>query len=214
MPKLTASFYRDNDVLTISKALLGKVLVTNFNGEMTAGMIVETEAYRGPEDKASHAHNNKRTPRTETMFKAGGVAYVYLCYGIHHLFNIVTGPINTPHAVLIRALEPIDGIDIMLQRRKLAKLKSNLSAGPGMLTQALGITTKHDAESLLAKQIWVEDRNFRIPAKKIIAAPRIGIDYAQEYIDLPWRFYIQDNPWVSILDDRSQTNIKARALSI
>lgn len=202
MQKIPTTFYLTNDVIEISKALLGKVLVTNFNGKITSGMIVETEAYRAPEDKASHAYNNKRTKRTETMFSSGGVAYVYLCYGIHHLFNIVTGPLDTPHAVLIRAVQPIDGIEVMLKRRKLQAMKARLTAGPGVLTQALGITIKHDGQSLLSDKIWVEDRDLKIPAKKILAAPRVGIAYAKEYAELPWRFFIKDNEWVSTFNAR------------
>lgn len=207
MTKLPLSFYQQPDVLAISKALLGKVLVSNFQGKITAGIIVETEAYCGPTDKASHAYNNRRTARTETMFAAGGVAYVYLCYGIHHLFNIVTGVADVPHAVLLRALEPLDGIEIMRQRRKQKLLKPNLTGGPGVLTQALGITTKHDGEPLTGGKIWIEDRGIKIPVRKIQAAPRVGIAYAQEFVDKPWRFFIKDNPWVSTYNARKQTMI-------
>lgn len=210
MAKLPVSFYQQNDVLAISQALLGKVLVTNFSGKLTAGMIVETEAYCGSEDKASHAYNNRRTARTETMFAAGGVAYVYLCYGIHHLFNIVTGSQDTPHAILLRAIEPLDGISVMLKRRKQEVVRRNLTAGPGILTQALGITTKHDGQSLCDDKIWIEDRGITIPKRNIQAAPRVGIAYAQEYVSKPWRFFIKDNPWVSTNNVRKQTIMKAR----
>lgn len=200
--RLVHDFYIHDDVLEIATRLLGKVLVTNFNGQLTSGMIVEVEAYFAPEDKASHAYNNRLTPRTKTMFAAGGIAYVYLCYGIHHLFNIVTGPENSPHAVLIRGIQPIDGIDIMLQRRNMKNLTPKLAAGPGVLSQALGINTSHNASCLLTSHIWVEDRGIEIRRDQIIAAPRIGVAYAQEYAAKPWRFYLLDNPWVSTFAGR------------
>lgn len=187
--KLAKSFYRGEDVVSISKNLLGKVLVTNFSNKLTSGTIIETEAYKAPEDKASHAYENKRTPRTETMFSAGGCCYVYLCYGMHNLFNVVTGPKDIPHAVLIRAIDPIDGIDIMLKRRKLKKLKPELTNGPAKLTQALGISVKNDMADLSKNLIWIEDRGI-IP-EKIIACPRVGIPYAQEYIKKTWRFKVK-----------------------
>lgn len=196
--KLPRNFYTNQDVLAISKALLGKFLVTKLNANtITAGMIVETEAYRGSEDKASHAYGNKRSTRTETMYMCGGHAYVYLCYGMHHLFNIVTAIKDLPHAVLIRAIEPIDGIDLMLKRRKLATLSPKLTAGPGSLTKALGITTLHDTVDLCGEKIWIEDRNIQIKASNIVPGPRVGVAYAQEHAQLPWRFKIKDNPWVS-----------------
>ncbi len=197
MLKLNDKFYLSDDVLATSRALLGKVLVTNFNGDLTAGKIVDVEAYKAPEDKASHAYNHRRTPRTETIFAEGGISYVYLCYGIHHLFNIVTGPKDTPHAILIRGLEPVDGIDLMLKRRKLKSFSRKVSAGPGVLTQAMGITTKHNAQCLLSSDVWIEDRGIKLSPKQIVAAPRVGIDYAQEYAAKPWRFFIRDNQFVS-----------------
>lgn len=195
--KLPKSFYVDEDVVRLSQQLLGKVLITEFNGQRTAGKIVETEAYRAPEDKGSHAYGLKRTPRTETMYAEGGVAYIYLCYGLHHLFNVVTGPKDTPHAILIRAIEPLEGIEHMQLRRRQKALTPKLTAGPGVLSQALGIQRQHDATSLLGKTIWIEDHNIIVPQKAQIATPRVGIDYAEEYVDVPWRFYIKDNKWVS-----------------
>ena len=149
MSKLGIDFYQREDVLAISHELLGKVLCTNFNGSLTTGIIVETEAYAGVADRASHAYGGRRTNRTEVMYSPPGTAYVYLCYGIHHLFNVVTNVEGVPHAVLIRAIEPIEGIDIMLQRRKMSKLLPKLTAGPGILSQALGISTQHSWISLL-----------------------------------------------------------------
>lgn len=185
--RLAKSFYIDTDVLRISRDLLGKVLVSNINGAVTAGIITETEAYKAPEDKASHAYNNRRTPRTETMFCAGGIAYVYLCYGMHHLFNIVTGPQDLPHAVLIRALQPLHGIELMQSRRGHKKQVAN---GPATLTQALAITTQHNGTDLLGDKIWVEDHG--IVVNKIIETTRVGINYAKEYAHKPWRFICAD----------------------
>lgn len=196
--KLSLDFYQRNDVLTISRELLGKVLFTNLNDSnqkgsvTTAGIIVETEAYCAPEDKASHAYNHLRTKRTETMFAAGGVAYVYLCYGIHSLFNVVTGPKDTPHAILVRSIHPIIGIPNMLKRRNQTALRSNLTAGPGVLCSALGINTSHDKFDLTGTSIWIEDYGYNISREHIISTPRIGIPYAEEYKDLPWRFVLKD----------------------
>lgn len=196
--RLNADFYRREDTVQIAKELLGKLLVTNFNGMITSGRITETEAYKAPEDKACHAYLNRNTKRTKTMFMAGGVAYIYLCYGIHHLFNVVTGPAGAAHAVLIRAIEPVDGIALMQQRRGLAAFKPQLSAGPGVMSKALGLYKQYDAISLHAEDspIWIADAPV-LSEERVVASPRIGIDYAEECIDWPWRFYERDNPWVS-----------------
>lgn len=194
---LPESFYTRKDVVKIAKELLGKVLVTRFNGEYTSGMITETEAYAGISDKASHAFGNRRTARTEVMFSQGGVAYVYLCYGIHHLFNVVTNVQNVPHAVLIRAVEPVDGIGIMLGRRAKDKLQPTLTAGPGAMSVALGIHTWHTAQSLQSDDLYIEDRGIKIARKNIVEATRVGVAYAAEDALLPYRFYVRDNPYVS-----------------
>ncbi len=194
---LGQDFYSNEDVLAISQQLLGKVLVTNIDNYLTSGIIVETEAYNGVSDKASHAYNNRRTNRTETMYHKGGVAYVYLCYGIHHLFNVVTGCKDVPQAVLVRAIEPLDGISIMLKRRK-KQASHKLTAGPGIMTAALGITKQLDGQRLnRTTPIWVEDRGMIVASSDILASPRIGIDYAAEHKDLPWRFQLKNNPFVS-----------------
>ncbi|MBS0289583.1 MAG: DNA-3-methyladenine glycosylase [Proteobacteria bacterium] len=193
------SYYHNEDVVTLSKTLLGKILVTKINNCITSGMIVETEAYNGVLDKASHAYNHRRTQRTETMYAKGGVAYIYLCYGIHHLFNIVTAGENNPQAVLIRAIEPIDGIPHMLLRRNLKQQSARLTAGPGILTSALGITTALDGSQLDKPPIWLEDRNIKVSKGDIVASPRIGIDYAEEHKELPWRFYLRKSKCVSII---------------
>jgi DNA-3-methyladenine glycosylase len=195
--KLGKAFYTREDAITISKELLGKFLVTCIDGRLTSGMIVETEAYLGAEDKASHAYGNRRTKRTEPFYKEGGIAYVYLCYGIHYLFNIITNKAEIPHAVLIRAVEPSDGIDIMLERRKKAKLTPELTAGPGALSVALGISARHNETDLLENEIWVEDRGGVVNENEIIASPRVGVAYAKEYALKPWRFRVKDNPYTS-----------------
>jgi len=194
--KIPVDFFSHNDVLKISKNLIGKNIITNINNNITSGMIVETEAYAGIYDKASHAYKNKRTNRTEIMYKKGGICYVYLCYGMHYLMNIVTADENIPHAVLIRAIEPKNGIDIMLKRRKFKKVSCNLTNGPGKLSQALAIDQKLNGELLDGENIWIEDSKVNIDEKDILSSPRIGVDYAKEDASLPYRFYIK-NKWVS-----------------
>ncbi len=189
--KLAESFYLRSDVLHISRDLLGRMLVARGeSGPPVGGMIVETEAYRGTTDRASHAYGNRRTKRTETMFHRGGIAYVYLCYGIHCLFNIVTNREGVPDAVLIRAIRPVQGIDLMLQRRGKAHLDATLTDGPGSLTQALGIGLKHNGTSLLGNTIWLEP-GIRIRSSQIACGPRIGVQYAGADALRPWRFWIR-----------------------
>jgi DNA-3-methyladenine glycosylase len=197
MKKLPAAFYQRANVVTISKELPGKLLVTNFEGGQTIGRIVEVEAYNGVADKASHSYGGRRTQRTEIMYAAGGIAYVYLCYGIHHLFNIVTNTIGTPHAILIRAIEPVKGINIMLDRMKKHTLDYSIGRGPGNVSKALGISTKHTGMSLLNNDIFIADDGMVIKRSHLIAAPRIGVDYAAEDALLRYRFYIKGNPYVS-----------------
>lgn len=195
--KLGEAFYSRKDVVTVAKELLGKVLVTNFNGIYTAGMIVETEAYAGAADKASHAYGNRRTNRTEIMYSKGGTAYVYLCYGIHHLFNVVTNVQDIPHAVLIRGVEPLEGIEHMLERRRKEHLLPSLTAGPGALSMALGIHTKHTGLLLLDDEVWIDDRGIKLKKDQVVAGTRVGVAYAQEDAYLPYRFWIKDNKYVS-----------------
>lgn len=187
---LLQTYFQKEDVTQIAQEILGKFLFTEFQGLLTGGIITETEAYKGAEDKACHAYQNRRTKRTEVMFRAGGTAYVYLCYGIHHLFNIVTHQEGTPHAILIRSIFPTHGIETMLKRRNKTKLDKTLTSGPGSLSQALGIHTKHSGIPLRQNAIWLEDRGLIIEKKEILASPRIGIDYAGEDAHLPWRFYL------------------------
>ncbi len=186
--KIAPDFYCRKDVLEIGRELLGKVLMTQIDGVLTGGIITETESYMGAEDKASHAYQNRRTPRTEVMFENGGVSYVYLCYGIHHLFNIVTSVEDVPHAVLVRAIEPTIGKNHMLKRRKQTKLTTT---GPATVTQALGIKTHHSGISLMGDTIWLEDHHTPISKDKISESPRVGVDYAEEHALLPWRFQLK-----------------------
>lgn len=197
--QLPSDFYLRDDVVQIAKDLLGKFLITEFEGQRTVGKIVETEAYRAPEDKASHAYGNRRTPRTEVMYAPGGTAYVYLIYGRYHLFNVVTNARDIPHAVLIRAIEPIENVALMLLRREMSLLKPQLTAGPGVLSIALGIYTRHSGTNLIAKNspIWIEDRGTEVGADDIIASPRVGVATSQEWAATPWRFRVKGSPWVS-----------------
>ena len=195
--KLSIDFYTRDNVVTIAKDLLGKLLVTKFDGIVTAGRIVETEAYNGAVDKASHAFGNRRTRRTEIMFANGGRAYVYLCYGIHHLFNVVTNTSEIPHAVLIRAIEPLVGMETMLFRTKKNKLDHSITKGPGNVSKALGITTNHTGMSLLKDVLFIADDGFAVKRNMILTTPRIGVIYAEEDALLPYRFIIKGNPFVS-----------------
>ncbi len=186
--RLPRSFYRRDDVVMIARELLGKALCTRFNGRLTSGWITETEAYAGVVDRASHAWAGRRTARNEVMYGAGGVAYVYLCYGIHHLFNVVTHGPGVPHAVLVRAIEPVDGVEVMRRRR--SSHAGPFTTGPGTLSQALGIHTRHSGTDLLGDRIWIEDRAIAIAPEDIIAGPRVGVRYAGEHALLPYRFRI------------------------
>jgi len=189
MNRLPPSFYQRSDVVAIAKELLGKWLFTCFPGdEATGGIIIETEAYAGPEDRASHAYGMRRTRRTEVMYKSGGISYVYLCYGIHHLLNVVTNISDIPHAVLIRAIAPMVGISTMLKRRGKKECTPQLANGPGALCQALGINLSHNGLSFDSPTLWIEDRQHQVLPPHIAEGPRIGIDYAGPDALLPWRF--------------------------
>ncbi|MEQ8240745.1 MAG: DNA-3-methyladenine glycosylase [Cyclobacteriaceae bacterium] len=190
--KLPRSFYLRPNVVEIAQDLLGKYLFTHKNGELTAGKIVETEAYDGRCDKACHAFL-KRTKRTEIMYQEGGIAYIYLCYGIHHLFNIVTNTKGLADAVLIRGIEPVSGVEIMKERRE---GKVNLGAGPGVLAQSLAITKHQTGTDLTGTDIWIASKNVS-EVFEMVTDVRIGIGYAEEDALLPWRFYIDNNRWVS-----------------
>lgn len=194
--KLPREFYARQNVLTVARELLGKLLVVPANdGSRVSGMIVETEAYRGPEDRASHAYGGRRTKRTETMYQLGGSVYVYFVYGMYYQFNVVTNIRDTPHAVLVRALQPVEGIENMRDRRQ-THSDRNLTSGPGKLCIAMGIDRKLDREDLLGERVWIEEGE-KIPRTRIATGPRVGIDYAEEWTEKPWRFWLKDNPFVS-----------------
>lgn len=195
--KLPTSFYRHPDPVAIARDLLGKYLFTRINGVLTGGRVVETEAYAHLGDQACHSHLGRYTARTKVMYEPGGVAYTYLIYGRYVLFNIITNEAGKADAVLIRGLEPTEGIPEMLLRRGLARVQRNLTGGPGLLTQALGITTAHYGLDVTGNTIWLEDRGELVPEAEILASPRVGIDYAGEDAALPWRFRIKSSPWTS-----------------
>lgn len=186
--KLPVSFYRRTDVVQLAQELLGKVLVSHIGGHCCKGIIIETEAYAGETDRASHAYGGRRTARTEVMYAAGGVAYVYLIYGIHSLFNVVTNEAGVPHAVLIRALTPLEGIDVMEQRRGKRMHPKGFTAGPGTLSQAMGFHHTQSGIRLLGREIYIEDTGLSIADKIITASPRIGVAYAGADALLPYRF--------------------------
>lgn len=195
--KLKSDFYLQSNVVLIAKALLGKTLCTNVDGVLTSGKITEVEAYSGTNDKACHANNGLRTKRTEVMYAQGGKAYVYLCYGIHHLFNVVTNVHGTANAVLVRAIEPIDGLETMQKRRRKIEINKTLTAGPGALSQALGIQyQQHYGADLQGDEIWIEDAPV-LTESEIVSSTRIGVAYAEEDALKPWRFYIKNNKWIS-----------------
>lgn len=187
---LPKSFYEHPDVVEVSRKLLGKVICSNINSKFTAGIITETEAYCGRDDKACHANNGLRTDRTEVMYGEAGRAYIYLCYGIHHLLNVVTNKKGLADAVLIRAIRPLDGIEIMKMRRE-TDHKKIISDGPGKLTQALGVTTDLNKTNLSEPPLWIEDRGIVFENKEISISPRIGVDYAEEDAEKPWRFFVE-----------------------
>lgn len=196
MTKLSRAFYTGDDVVQIARNLLGQVLIVNKGSGYFEARIVETEAYNGRTDAACHAHNNRFTERTQIMYEEGGVAYVYLCYGIHNLFNIVTNTKGKADAVLVRAVEPIKGIKEMMVNRGKTQMDYTLTSGPGSLTQALGIKKTDYGEDLLGSSIWIEEDE-GLSDTQVVTKPRIGVDYAGEDALLPWRFYEKGNPWVS-----------------
>jgi len=186
---LSPDFYANPDVVDVAQKLLGKVLCSNINGVYTTGIISETEAYCGRNDKACHANNGKRTERTEVMFGDPGHAYIYLCYGIHHLINVVTNQKNLADAVLVRGLIPKTGIDQMENRRGI-KTFSDLTNGPGKLTQAMGITTDLNRTNLSEPPVWIEDQGIHIPADQLVTSKRVGVEYAGDHAERLWRFEI------------------------
>lgn len=195
--KLSKEFYLQDDVASVGKQLIGKLLVSNIDGIVTAGKIVETEAYAGVKDKASHSYGGRRTNRTEIMFAEGGISYVYLCYGIYHLFNVVSNRKDSPDAVLIRALEPIHGVEYMLRRRGLAKVQRNVAGGPGLASQALGLTTLHNGLPLTGDTVWIEDAGQSYTDADLIISPRVGVGYAEDHALWPMRFRLKGSAFTS-----------------
>jgi DNA-3-methyladenine glycosylase len=195
--RLSRGFYTRASVLAVARDLLGRRLVVPArNGTRVAGIIVETEAYRGPEDRASHAYGGRRTARTETMYRRGGTAYVYFVYGMYHQFNVVTNEAEIPHAVLVRALQPTEGIGLM-RRRRGARPDHELTSGPGKLCIALGIDRRHDGADLREERVWIEAGDGPPAPASITCGPRVGIDYAGAWARRPWRFWIRGHPSVS-----------------
>jgi len=197
LKKLTVGFYNRKNVLQIAKELLGKVLVTNFDGVVCRGRIVETEAYIGLLDKASHSFGGKRTARNEHMYAKAGISYVYICYGMHHLFNVVTNEKDMPDAVLIRAIEPIDGIETMLMRTGKKTLNNTLTKGPGNVAKALGISKIHSGINLTGGELFIAEDDFILPPLAIGSSKRIGVESAGMDGLLPYRFYVKGNKFVS-----------------
>ncbi len=196
MDKISRKFYTRKDTLQIARDLLGKILVVPAeNGERVSAMIVETEAYLGAIDKAAHSYNNRRTKRTETMFAVGGTVYIFFIYGMYFQFNVVVGEVDTPHAILIRGVEPVENIEVMRTRRGKMSDK-NLTSGPGKLCIALGIDKTFNKEDLLGNRVWLEEGK-TFSDSQIESGRRIGIDYAEEFAEKPWRFWIKDNLFIS-----------------
>jgi DNA-3-methyladenine glycosylase len=197
MKKLPIEFYDRKDVVQIAQDLLGKILITKLDGIITSGKIVETEAYIGLTDKASHSFAGKRTVRNECMYAAPGIAYVYICYGMHHLFNVVTNKKNIPDAVLIRAVEPLEGIETMLKRTGKIKLDNTLTKGPGNVGKALGLSKTHSGTNLLSNKIFICNDNIYLNKNEIGASKRIGVESAGAAALYPYRFFIKGNKYVS-----------------
>ncbi|WP_124981324.1 DNA-3-methyladenine glycosylase [Nonlabens xiamenensis] len=196
--KLPVTYYQQDDVVALARDLIGKKIVSMVNDRLTSGIITETEAYRGHGDKACHAHLGRFTDRTKVMYEPGGVAYVYLCYGIHHLFNIITNSRDQADAILIRAVEPLEGIETMLERRGKSQLDKTLTSGPGNFSKAFGLDRSHYGEELTGETIWLEEvEGTRFRESDITTSKRIGIDYAEDDKHLPWRFYLNTSKYVS-----------------
>lgn len=196
--RLERDFYTREDTLRVARELLGKRLVVPTpEGARVSGRIVEVEAYLGVEDRAAHSFGGRRTRRTETMYAAGGTAYVFFVYGMHHQFNVVTGPVGRPHAVLVRAVEPEEGVELMKERRPVSK-ERELTSGPGKLCRALGIDLTFDGEDLTTSaRVWLEETGQTYEPDEIASGPRIGVAYAAEDALKPWRFRVEGNVYVS-----------------
>lgn len=195
---LPRSYYESEDIFAIAKSLLGKKLCSNIDGKYCCGYIVETEAYKAPEDKASHAYLNKLTPRTKTMFSKPGTGYVYIIYGTFHLFNVISAPEGIAHCILIRAVEPIEGADVMLERRGMEIVSKNLTNGPGKFSIAMGIHKNYNGTDLsIPSDLWIEEGLPEIMEDQILIGPRVGMSTAEEASNLPYRFRVKGNKWTS-----------------
>ena len=186
--KLTKDYFLTDDVVAVARDLIGKSLFTMVDGQLAGGVICETEAYKGTADRASHAFGGRRTKRNEMMYREGGVAYVYLCYGMHHLLNFVTNAADIPDAVLIRGIRPTHGTELMLRRTGNRKVTPDIGIGPGKVSKLLGLTVADNGLSLCGEKLWIEDRSLVVPDNAILVTPRIGVDYAGEDALLPYRF--------------------------
>ncbi|HSZ32655.1 MAG TPA: DNA-3-methyladenine glycosylase [Puia sp.] len=195
--KLKRSFYDRDDVVKIARELLGKILVTKVNGVRSSGRIVETEAYAGFKDRASHAFGGRRTTRSEHLYGAPGTIYVYICYGMYHLFNVITNKKDIPHGVLIRALEPLEGLEHMQKRTDKFSEDYTITKGPGNLSRAMGMSKLHSGCDILSEEIFIEDDGLRYKKNQIVVTKRIGVDGAGKDAELPYRFIVRDNPYVS-----------------
>ncbi len=195
--KLDRSFYDRKDVLRIARELLGKILVTQWDGVRSSGRIVETEAYAGEQDRACHAFGGRRTTRSDDLYGAPGSVYIYICYGMHHLFNVITNKKDIPHAVLIRALEPLEGVEHMLNRTGKPVADYSLTKGPGNLSRAMGISKLQSGGNLFSEEIYIADDGLRYKKEQVIVTKRIGVESAREDAELPYRFIVKGNPYVS-----------------
>lgn len=193
---LKPKFFQSDNVVGLARQLIGYRIYTNINDQLTSGIVTETEAYAGQGDKACHAHLGRFTKRTSVMYEPGGIAYIYLCYGIHHLFNIVTNTKGKADAILIRAFEPQNGIDTMLKRRGKSTLDKTLTSGPGNVSKALGLDKSHNQNSVCSKQIGFESTKPK--NLEVVETTRVGIDYAGDDAKLPWRFYDKNSKFVSV----------------
>lgn len=192
MKKLKRNFYLRN-ACKVARELIGKILVHDSDEGLTSGIIVETEAYRGPDDKAAHSYNGRRTPRTEIMFHEGGLAYVYMIYGMYYCFNVTASVIDSPEAVLVRAVQPLEGIDLMSSRRHTERL-INLCSGPGKLCSAMGISIEHYGIDLCGDELYITEGNDDL---RVGTSGRINIDYAEECRGFQWRYFAEGNRFVS-----------------
>ena len=195
--KLDQSFYNRKNVVQIARDLLGKILVTQWDGVRCSGRIVETEAYAGMEDRACHAFGGRRTVRSEDLYGAPGTVYIYICYGMHHLFNVITNKKDIPHAVLIRALEPLEGVEHMLIRTGKLVADFTITKGPGNLARAMGMSKLHSGGNLFSEEIFIEDDGLQYKKDQVVITKRIGVESAREDAELPYRFIVKDNPYVS-----------------